>query len=96
MTTAVCVAFVCMEGKGWGGEGQCTLMRPTHNASFSQLGRSQGQAYLLPLPPSSALFLTGSLCLVQVVWGGEGEEGGKGSPPLMFSLGTGCCLFDFQ
>lgn len=25
----------------------------------------------------------------------KGERGG-GAPPLMFSLGTGCCLFDFQ
>lgn len=66
MTTAVCVR-VCMEGKGWVREGQCTLMRPTHNASFSQLVHSKGPDYLLPLPPSSALFLTGSLSLVKVV-----------------------------
>lgn len=51
MTSAVCLN---MEGRGWveGVWGQCTLVRPAHNASFSQMGCSQGPAYLLPLPPS--------------------------------------------
>jgi len=60
MTTAVCA----WGGGGWG---------RTHNDPFSQ--RSTGPGHLLPLPPSSALFLTGSLCLVQEVWEGGGEGG---------------------
>lgn len=94
--SCVCICVCVYGGKGWGGEGQRTLMRHTHNASFSQMGRSQALAYLLPLPPSSALFLTGSLCLVQVVWEGVGGGGRLGSPPSMFSLETDFCLFDFQ
>lgn len=97
MTSAVCLN---MEGRGrvegvWGsvhsGEArsQCLLFTD---------GLFTGPS-LPPAPPSlpnSALFLTGSLRLVQVVWR-VGAGGGKGgSPPLMFSLGTGCCLFDFQ
>lgn len=85
---------VCMEGKGLGGEGQCTLMRPTHNASFSQMGRSQGPACLLPLPPVQLYSLPDPS--VWCKWYREREGAREGSPPLMFSLGTGCCLFDFQ
>lgn len=89
---AACVCIcVCMEGKGQGGEGQCTLMRPTHNASFSQLGRSQGPAYLLPLPSQFS-----SIPYRIPLSGASGMGGRESAPPLMFSLGTGCCLFDFQ
>lgn len=77
-------------GKAAGWWGPSALMRPAHNASFSQ-----GPAHLLPLPPGSAPFLTGSLCLVRAGWeGGTGEQGG--SPPPMFSLGTSCRLSDDQ
>lgn len=92
MTTAVCV----YGGKrpGWGGSvhsdeahSQCLLFTA---GPFTGPG-------LPPAPPSQFSSIPYRIPLSGASGMERGRAGGsEGSPPLMFSLGTGCCLFDFQ
>lgn len=98
MTSAVCLN---MEGRGWvegvwgsvhSGEAcsQCLLFTDGLFTGPTSCPSLPPKLSSIPyrIPPSGASGMKGG-CR-------GGCRGRGGSPPLMFSLGTGCCLFDFQ
>lgn len=99
MTTAVCAfVSVCMEGKARVGRVSALWWGPLTMPPFHRWAVHRPWPTSCPSLPVQLYSLPDPS--VWCKWyrreGEEGERGRLGSLPLMFSLGTGCCLFDFQ
>lgn len=89
MTTAVCV----WREKAWVGRVSALWWGPLTMPPFHRWAVHRARPTSCPSLPVQLHSLPDPS--VWCEWYGR-EWGREGSPPLMFSLGTGCCLFDFQ